>query len=465
MKWFTNLRIIHKLCLLLLVALILLGTSLGFILWNSLGGVMRENIDSKGINLASQIALLSSEPIQMADLYALHELVHLTMVSDKEIRYVLIVDKEGRLMAHTFSQGIPKKLLSAQSIPEQKTDDPHIAILETDEGVIHDILVPIEQGALGYIRVGMNEKTIDKVLYTKVYQLMLTTLFVGIVVLTLVFRLAKLLTKPLQSLTDISEKIAEGQVPKEIPSSSKDEIGILTKAINHMIVNLKKSEVERHSLLNRLITIQEDERKEISRELHDETGQALTYLILSMRALANQMVDTEQRSSILMLREEAAGILHKLRNLAVELSPPVLEELGLIPAMQRYIDDYKVRYNLSVVFEYNSPVNTFERKPSLALYRILQESLTNIVKHANAQRVFVSLLTKEENIELIIKDDGIGLSCDALTSARSQNRLGLYGIQERIEIMGGKLELTSEFSEWSTVIRAIIPAANHEGRG
>lgn len=334
MNWFRNLRIVHKLGLLLILALILLGTSLGVILWNSVGSVMRENIDSKGSNLAAQLALLSSEPIQMADLYALHELAHLTMISDKEIRYVLIVDKEGKLMVDTFSQGIPKKLLDAHRIPAQKTDDSNVVILTTDEGIIHDILFPIEQGALGYIRIGMNEKAINQVLHTKIYQLMLTTFIVGVVVLLMVLKLANLFVKPLRRLTDISEKIASGQLSHEITGapSSMDEIGILTAAINHMVVNLKKSEVERQGLLNRLITVQEDERKRISRELHDETGQALTYLILSMRALANQMEDTDERAVILEAREEAVGILHKLRNLAVELSPPALDELGLVAA-------------------------------------------------------------------------------------------------------------------------------------
>lgn len=460
MRWFNNLRIVHKLGLLLLGALVLLGASLGVILWNSMRDVMRENIDSKGTNLASQLAVLSSEPIQMADLYALHELVHLTMVSDKEIRYVLIVDREGKLMAHTFSQGIPKKLLGAHGIPEQKSDAPDVVILPTDEGTIHDILFPIEQGALGYIRIGMDEKAINQILHTKIYQLMVTTFIVGVVVLLLVLKLANLLTKPLQRLTDISETIAAGQLPQAIPGSSSlaDEIGILTAAINHMVENLKKNEVERQSLLNRLITVQEDERKRISRELHDETGQALTYLILSMRALAKQTNDAEQRSVILAARDEAVSILNKLRNLAVELSPPALDELGLVAAVQRYIDDFKGRYNIHVEVEYGLPLAPLEGRTSLALYRILQESLTNIIKHADARHAYVILREQGENIELIIKDDGVGLSRNTLVNARSENRLGLYGMQERVEILGGKLALTSEPPQWATVVKAIVPS-------
>lgn len=460
MNWFRNLRIIHKLGLLLILALILLSASLGVILWNSVASVMRQNIDAKGKNLAAQLALLSSEPIQMADLYALHELVHLAMVSDKEIRYVLVVDPAGKLMVHTFSQGIPKKLLSAHSIPGQKSDDHHVTILATDEGVIHDILFPIEQGALGYIRIGMNETVIHDVLHTKIYQLMFTTLIIGAIILLLVLKLAQLLAKPLERLTNISENIAAGRIPPEIPvlSPAKDEIGILTTAINHVAASLKKSEMERQNLLNRLITVQEDERKEISRELHDETGQALTYLILSLRALANQTSDTGRRSVILAVREEAVSILHKLRNLAVELSPPALEELGLVAAMQRYIDDYNGRYDIQAEFEYDLPGAMIEKQTSLALYRILQESLTNIIKHAHARRVSVILRNQGETIELLIKDNGVGISRNALTNARSENRLGLYGMQERAEILGGKLVITAEMPEWASVIKVAVPS-------
>lgn len=464
MNWFSNLRIVHKLCLLLIVALLALGTSLGFILWSSIGSIMRGNIDSKGINFANQLALLSSEPIQMADLYALHELVHLTMISDQEIRYVLIVDKEGKVMAHTFPQGIPKKLLNAHDIPEQKSENPQVAILATDEGAIHDILFPIEQGALGYIRIGMSEQAIDKALYVKFYQLMLTTLIVGVVIFLLVLKLAKLFTSPLQRLTDLSQKIAGGELPMETPVTSTDEIGILTAAINHMITSLKKNEVERQSLLNRIITIQEDERKRISRELHDETGQALTALILAMPVLVNQTTDKDQRSFILAVREEAVGILHKLRNLAVELRPPVLDELGLVAAMQRYINEYKVRYDIQVKAEYHLPMDTLESRTSLTLYRILQESLTNIIRHANARNVYVVLREQDERIELIIKDDGVGLSWNTFISARSENRLGLYGMQERVEILGGEFILTSELPEWATVIKIVVPSIHHDGR-
>ena len=463
MKWFSNLRIASKMCLLLIGALTLLGTLLGMILWTSMGGVMRENIDSKGSNLAAQLALLSSEPIQMADLYALHELVHLTMISDKEIRYVLIVDKEGKPMAHTFSQGIPRKLLDAHKIAEQKSDAPQVAILSTNEGTVHDILFPIEQGALGYVRIGLNEKAIDKVLHAKIYQLMITTVIVGAVVVLLMLKLANLITRPLQRVTDMSKNIAEGELPKETPISSTDEIGILASAINHMVTSLKKSELERHDLLQRLITIQEDERKRISRELHDETGQSLTALLLTMRALANQITDASQCSSILALREEVSAILYKLRNLAVELRPPSLDELGLTAAMQKYIDEYKERYGIEVEFEYDSSLDGLDSQTGLALYRILQESLTNIIKHADAQRVYVALREQEKSIELTVKDDGVGLTRDTLANARSENRLGIYGMKERAEILGGKLVLTSEWPEWATVVTAKVPAIYHNG--
>ncbi|HWR44225.1 HAMP domain-containing sensor histidine kinase [Sporomusa sp.] len=456
MKWFQEMRIIHKLSLSFATVLFLLSISMGIILWNSMGNVMRDSLETKGIDLAAQLAALSSEPIQTANLYALHELVYLTQNSNKEVRYVFITDDQGAVLVHTFPQGMPKKLLSTHDVSQQKSEEPEVLVISTDEGNIHDVLYPIERGELGYIRVGMHEKTIQQVLLANIGELILTTIFIGAVTLVFCVKLTQLFTKPLNKLIKISESISRGILPAETKVTSGDELGKLTTAINTMTASLKKSEAERQSLLNHLITAQEDERKRISRELHDETSQALTALILSMRAMANQADNSDNKSFILEVRDEAAGVLHKLRDLAVELRPPALDDLGLVAAIQKYLDDYKERYQMKVEFDHSLVNPIPEPQASLAIYRILQESLTNIIKHSGANHVLI-ILTETDSIDLTVKDNGVGLTVETLSKARSENRLGLYGIQERVEILGGRFAIESEPPKWATVIKVSLP--------
>lgn len=456
MQWFKKMRIVHKLSLSFAAVLFVLSISIGVIFWNSMSKVMRESLDTKGIDLAAQLSALSSEPIQTSNLYALNELIHLTQNSNKEVRYVIITDEHNDVMVHTFPNGMPRNLLPVHDVLLQKREDPKVLVIKTDEGDIHDILFPIERGELGYIRLGMTEDTIRKVLFSNIGELILTTLLIGVATLVFVVKLTQLFTKPLIKLTNISEAISKGILPEEAKVTSGDEIGKLTTAINTMTASLRRSELERQSLLNRLITAQEDERKRISRELHDETSQALTALILSMRAMANQTDNADNKSFILDVRDEAVGVLNKLRNLAVELRPPALDDLGLVAAIEKYLADYQDRYGIRVDFDHSLVNPIPENKVGLAIYRILQESLTNIIKHSGASRIHISLEEKS-CITLTVKDNGVGLAVEMLSKARSENRLGLYGIKERAEILGGKLSIESDMPNWATVIKVSLP--------
>lgn len=457
MEWFKKLRIAHKIAFTLVAVLFLFSVSVGVILWKSMGNVMRDSLVAKGEDLGAQLAALSSEPIQTANLYALHELIHLTKTNNKEVRYVLIVDEHGYVMVNTFTQGIPKNLLKFHDVSQKRLEEPDVVEILTDEGSVHDILYPIEQGELGYVRIGMHEKTIKQVLYANLSQLIIATIIVGVVSILIAIKLTQLFTRPLKRLTKISEAISCGVLPEQTVVSSGDEIGQLTVTINTMTASLKRNEAERQNLLSSLITAQEDERRRISRELHDETSQALTALILSMRAMANQAADSDQKSFILAVRDEAVGVLHKLRNLAIELRPPALDDLGLAAAVEKYINDYHDRYGIDINFSQNLDKPILENKVGLAIYRILQESMTNVIKHSGATRVSVLLNKDDSNIILFVKDNGVGLTQDRLLQARGENRLGLYGIQERVEILGGKLEVLDELPEWSTVIKVTLP--------
>jgi signal transduction histidine kinase len=197
-------------------------------------------------------------------------------------------------------------------------------------------------------------------------------------------------------------------------------------------------------LSRQLIEAQETERRRLARELHDETGQALTAVKLNLQAL-------KQRSSDLHLSarlQDSIGIveqsLQQLRDLSHELRPSLLDDLGLVAALRWFVDRQARRGGLSSHF--TAPEN-FTRLPAeveTACFRIVQEALTNVIKHASAQRVWVELDTTPSEVLLLLCDDGIGFNVQAAREhALRGGSLGLLGMQERAQLAGGKFEIKS----------------------
>jgi signal transduction histidine kinase len=141
-----------------------------------------------------------------------------------------------------------------------------------------------------------------------------------------------------------------------------------------------------------------------------------------------------------------------LRKIAVELRPPVLDDLGLPAAMNKYIQTFSEQQDLAVHFSMLKSDVEIGSEASLALYRILQESLTNIAKHAQASSVYVTLDVSEKLVEMVIKDDGLGIGTGTVQTAYYKNRVGIYGMRERAEMLGGSLSIESGNEGGTTVI-------------
>jgi signal transduction histidine kinase len=203
--------------------------------------------------------------------------------------------------------------------------------------------------------------------------------------------------------------------------------------------------------LRRVVQAQEAERTRIARELHDETGQALTSILLGLRAAEEARDDDARRAALATLRELATGTLHDVRRLAVELRPKALDDFGLVAALERLIDGFRERTRLEIEFE----ARLSERLPrdtEIALYRIVQEALTNIVKHAEAHRVSILLGRKDGSVTAVIEDDGRGF---ALQRALLGDGLGLVGMKERMELLGGRLTIESSRGRGTTLFAEV----------
>lgn len=206
-------------------------------------------------------------------------------------------------------------------------------------------------------------------------------------------------------------------------------------------------------LLNKMIEVQEEERRRISRELHDETSQSLTSIIVGLRMISEQLDNPEQREKILMMRNQVAKTLEDVHSLALELRPVLLDDLGLATAAKRYLTNYSQQYGITADTDFSDLSRTrFKPEIEITLYRILQETLTNIGKHAQATQVLVSLKKAHKKLILRITDNGIGFNTKTLKSSVANNSLGIHGMRERVALLAGVFSIYSVVGAGTTVL-------------
>ena len=201
--------------------------------------------------------------------------------------------------------------------------------------------------------------------------------------------------------------------------------------------------------LGRAVEAQELERRRLARELHDQTGQNLTSVLLGLKAI-EEAEDAEERARALAsVRQQVVETLHDIRRLAVELRPKALDDFGLVAAVERLAETVGEQTGMRVEVE----ARLDERLPTeveTALYRIVQEALTNVVKHADARAVSVVLARTDGAITAVVEDDGRGFD----TGARTEG-LGLAGMRERLALLGGRLKLESSTASGTTLVAEV----------
>lgn len=216
---------------------------------------------------------------------------------------------------------------------------------------------------------------------------------------------------------------------------------------------VRQKEVARGRLLEKLITAQEEERKRIARELHDETSQSLTSLMVGLKVLRGLDSSAEIHRHLDSLRDVAAETLETVHDLALELRPSVLDDLGLVAALERHVSEYQRRFNLRVDFRAIG-ING-QRLPAAietAVYRIVQETLTNVARHAHADHASVLLEQTGQQLRAIVEDNGCGFD---VTQAHPERKLGLYGMAERASLIGGTLRIESQPGIGTTIVVSV----------
>ncbi len=275
----------------------------------------------------------------------------------------------------------------------------------------------------------------------------------------------QLALEPLRLLKRTVDRVQDGDVEARVPTSplaDRDMEG-LTLATNLMLDRLGDYRSRLRNVAASALNAAEEERRRISLELHDDASQRLAAILMRLR-LARGLDDAEAKDAVLEeVRRELAEAADGLRRYAQGLRPPALDELGLGPAIEshvRYIADpgvAPVEVHTEGVGRLESP------EAELALYRIVQESITNALRHSAARKIEVELQRRDGIVVATVSDDGVGFDPQGVLEHQDgEHGLGLFGMRERAEYVGGRVEIDSQEGKGTTV-RAAVPAAGAAG--
>jgi signal transduction histidine kinase len=214
----------------------------------------------------------------------------------------------------------------------------------------------------------------------------------------------------------------------------------------HLLEQMAWARMQLRQLTGRVVQVQEEERRRIARELHDEVGQTLTGLKLNLAALEAFLPDqpTTLHEQLADSRALLESMMEEIRGLALELRPAALDDLGLVPALRDYVGGFIKRTSLNVTSDMDATIGRLPEQMETALYRIIQEAMTNIVRHAAARHVQVILRPNGDEVYACVADDGRGFDTTRrLKAAVAEGRMGLLGIQERVALLGGRVKITA----------------------
>jgi signal transduction histidine kinase len=249
-------------------------------------------------------------------------------------------------------------------------------------------------------------------------------------------------------LVVISHNQEDAFTPQHISLASSVADQVAVGLVNaRLYEELQRREASRGDLLRKLISAQEEERRRVARELHDEAGQALTAVMMSA-ARAEQALPAEMKEAkarLVEARSRASQALDDVRRLIYDLRPQVLDDLGLVPALRWFVKNRLGAVGLENRLEISGIDGRLPGQIEVTVFRIVQEALTNIIRHSEATRVIVRLSLKDSLLSGMVEDDGKGFAADEVLSAqRPQEGWGLRGMEERVHLLGGTLTVQSQ---------------------
>jgi len=502
-QW-TGFRLRAKLTLLIesLVVLIVLVT--GIITTMREKEALESELHKRGLALAADLARFTARPLLRQDLATLRRFVNHSMEQDY-VRYVIVIDPRGKVVMHSDLAEVGKTYKDSLNIAAVNSKEPgciHTYLSKSKkEESLCDIFAPIQVSdvRLGTVRLGYSHAAIEKEIAKARQQIFLIGIVTTIIGGVVAYLLASFISSPIRRITDAIEEVADGNPNAQLTIRRDDEIGTLASSFNKMAEDLgkhrkhleelvegrtaeletaneqlrreiterKRSEEELkqsrerlRDLASHLQSIREQERGRIAREIHDELGQALTALKMDIYWIGHglskdQQLLLEKTRSMSRLIDTTAQSVQRISS---ELRPGLLDDLGLSAAVEWQADEFRNRTGIQCETISDPEDIALNQALSTAVFRIFQEALTNIARHANATRVKIILKEKSRKVELTVRDNGKGITEKQISDARS---FGLIGMRERVHSFRGDLRISGTPNEGTTV-RVSIPLDKKE---
>ncbi|MCX5759387.1 MAG: HAMP domain-containing protein [Candidatus Hydrogenedentes bacterium] len=418
-----------------------------------------------------------------------------TMSAFPDVRYVIVQAPDRRIISHGFAfpKEVPSDLLAnnknlcmgchddpksvdvttgLMNIPPSKLKlgEGHIRAYQRREGLVLEAWAPVADGQHGTVRLGVGDRIIAKEIASISRSLFWSLALCVAVGLSLALVLTYAIVRPVHNLVQTTNQIREGDFQARADVFSQDEIGQLSLAFNQMAEGLesyrdevREKEAVRLSLLARIVEVQEEERKSIARELHDQLGQSLSTTLLSIEALGKEAPEHSARFQD--IKNDIRGIIDEVRRIAWHARPSILDDYGLDQALARYSQEISRHLPFTIDYQYVARADA-PRLPNpieVTLYRIAQEGCTNIIRHAHASQASLILLRHDHEVHLVLEDDGNGFDVQSLEKG-VHPPLGLIGIRERVALVGGEFTVDSSPGK-GTTLRVRIPLGERDDAG
>ncbi|KLU62521.1 signal transduction histidine-protein kinase/phosphatase DegS [Peptococcaceae bacterium CEB3] len=436
--------------------------------------VVRNGIEQNGVVLAETTAANVADQYLDGKLLTVKSILANQLDSNHYLVYAYILNRDNGSVVDTFPQGFPEGMIQADPLPDGSTSVSKM--LNLNGNLVRDTGVSLVSGLDSIeLHMGMSESALLAPLAGISWLIAIMTLIGIIIGSVAALLLSRFITGPLETLTRQAVRIGEGNLESEIQFDSRDEVGNLARSFNRMAAQLKETiqalqrrnqELsmlsqklgEREELLGKLwhqvISAQEEERKRIARELHDETTQSLAAITVGLKT-AEEIIHSDQRKGLRFLeqlRNMAGQVVKELHNLVYDLRPTILDDLGLVPALRWYAETRLGAKGVKFELQVKGVNRRFPAEVETTLFRIGQEAISNVFKHAQARKVVLLLAFQGKSLIMRIQDDGRGFASQEIGRTTDERvRLGLLGMRERAGLLGGTIDIDSRVGEGTVV--------------
>jgi signal transduction histidine kinase len=492
-----NLSLRTKLTLLLEGITLALGVATALLATSRVRATLEAELAKRGLAIAADLASFSVKPLLAGDLATLRRFVNHSMSQDY-VRSVAVLDAEGTVVMHSDLAVLgnrPDDAISLSAITSQMPGYDAAGPSSAEEPQF-GIFFPITAAGarlgtvvLGYSRAAV-QLEIGRVRREITWVCLLAAGLAGL----LAFPLASYISRPVTTIAAALQSASEGEVKAVLGVERGDEVGVLASSFNKMAEDLsrhrrhlnelveartaelreanvrleveiaerRRAEHELHGsreelrqLASHLQSVREQERTEVAREIHDELGQALTALKLDLHWVGQRLADGRAgvRAKIASMSRSIDATVQAVRRISSQLRPKLLDDLGLSAALEWQARDFEQRAGVACQIRSEPDDVILDSARSTALFRIFQETLTNVARHARASRVDVVLRDFAETVEMTVSDDGKGIGPEEVSDGRS---LGIVGMRERVRTLGGQLEISGRPGR-GTSVRVAIP--------